>query len=49
MEQVKRKVGRPKKIKKGQMIWCPDFCLDSVQAFIETLRQQQNQQQAKTS
>lgn len=48
MEQVKRKVGRPKKTKKGQMIWCPDFCLDSVQAFIETLKQQ-NQQQAKTS
>lgn len=44
-EQTKKKMGRPKKDKKGRMIWCPDFCLDMVQAIIETAKQQQQQKQ----
>jgi hypothetical protein len=44
-EQTKKKMGRPKKEKKGAMIWCPDFCLDMVQAIIETAKQQQQQKQ----
>jgi hypothetical protein len=41
----KNKGGRPRKEKKGAMIWCPDFCLDMVQAIIETAKQQQSRQQ----
>ena len=45
-QPVKNLGGRPKKDKKGAMIWCPDFCLDMVQAIIETAKQKQAQKQA---
>ena len=44
----KNKGGRPRKEKKGRMIWCPDFCLDMVQAIIETAKQQQQRQQVQS-
>ena len=47
MEKEKKKMGRPRKEKKGVAIWIPDIYVDSVRAFLETLKQQN--QQAKTS
>lgn len=48
MEKIKKKMGRPKKEKKGVTMWIPDICVDSVRALIEGMKQQ-NQQQAKIS
>lgn len=45
----KRKQGRPvgsTKSKKGAMIWVQSDIVDSVQAFIETLKAQQQKQTA---
>lgn len=41
------KGGRPKAEKTGAMIWVAAELLDSVQAYIELLKQQHNQRQAK--
>jgi hypothetical protein len=49
-EKIKRPQGRPKgstKAKKGALIWVQSEFVDSVQAFLETLRQQQQRQQAQ--
>lgn len=48
-EKIKNKGGRPKgstKAKKGALIWVQSDFVDSVNAFLETLRQQQQRQQA---
>jgi hypothetical protein len=44
IDKPKNKGGRPKKERTGKHIWCPDFCLDMVQAIIETAKQQQSRQ-----
>lgn len=49
MEQIKekKKMGRPKgstKAKKGALIWVQSDFVDSVQAFLETLKAQQQKQ-----
>jgi hypothetical protein len=44
-EETKKKMGRPKKEKKGAMIWCPDFCLEFVQTYIATEKQRQQAKQ----
>lgn len=43
----KNKGGRPKADKKGAMVWVSAELLDAVQAYIELLKQQHNQRQAK--
>jgi hypothetical protein len=46
----KNKGGRPKgstKAKKGALIWVQSDFVDSVQAFLETLKQQQQRQQVQ--
>ncbi len=50
MEQIKekKKMGRPLKAKKGALIWVQSDFVDSVTAFLETLKQQ-SQKQAKQS
>lgn len=48
-EKIKRPQGRPKgstKAKKGALIWVQSDIVDSVQAFIETLKAQQQKQAA---
>lgn len=37
----KNKGGRPRKDKKGAMVWVPAEIMDSVSAYIELLKQQQ--------
>ena len=47
----KRPQGRPKgatKEKKGRMIWVQSDFVDSVQAFLETLKQQAQRQQVQS-
>jgi|GEM_PF-1532777 hypothetical protein len=44
----KNKGGRPKKDKKGILLWVAADYADAMQAFLETLKQQ-SQKQAKTS
>ncbi len=49
MTTEKRRQGRPKgatKEKKGRMIWVQSDFVDSVQAFLETLKAQQQAKQA---
>jgi hypothetical protein len=51
-QETKRPRGRPAgttKEKKGALIWVQSDFVDSVNAFLETLKQQQQKQQAKTS
>lgn len=51
-QPTKRPRGRPvgtKKEKKGALIWVQSEFVDSVTAFLETLKQQQQKQQTKTS
>lgn len=43
----KKKMGRPPKAKKGALIWVQSDFVDSVQAFLETLKQQQQRQQVQ--
>ena len=48
-EKIKNKGGRPKgstKAKKGALIWVQSDIVDSVQAFIDTLKAQQQQRNA---
>ena len=46
-EKPKKKMGRPKgstKAKKGALIWVQSDFVDSVQAFLETMKAQQAKQ-----
>ena len=42
-----KKMGRPRKEKKGALLWIPDIYVDSVTAYLELLKMQHNQRQAK--
>ena len=42
-----KKMGRPRKEKKGVYLWLPAEFSDSVIAYLELLKQQHNQRQAK--
>lgn len=51
-KEIKRPRGRPAgttKEKKGALIWVQSDFVDSVNAFLETLKQQQQRQQVKAS
>jgi hypothetical protein len=43
-EKPRKKMGRPTKEKKGTMMWIPADFIDSVQVYIEVLKQQQQKQ-----
>ena len=43
-EKPKKKMGRPHKAKKGALIWVQSDFVDAVQAFLETLKAQQQKQ-----
>jgi hypothetical protein len=47
-EQIKEKNkgGRPRKEKKGKLIWVPDFAVDIVEAVLNVTKQQAQNQQA---
>lgn len=50
-EKTKKPMGRPKgstKAKKGALIWVQSDFVDSVQAFLETLKQQAQRQQVQS-
>lgn len=40
----KNKGGRPRKDKKGALLWVPDIYVDAVRGFLEGLKQQNNKQ-----
>lgn len=43
-QPIKPKMGRPRKEKKGVYLWLPAEFSDSVIAYLELLKQQQNKQ-----
>jgi hypothetical protein len=43
----KKKMGRPPKAKKGALLWVQAEFVDSVTAFLDTLKQQAQHQQAQ--
>lgn len=45
----KPKMGRPKKERTGKQVWIPAECLDVVDAVVEAMKKQHQQQQAKQS
>jgi hypothetical protein len=46
-ETQRRKVGRPPKEKKGQMVWIPSEYLDMVSAYIQFLKEHRPRTESK--
>jgi hypothetical protein len=44
-QQTTKKMGRPRKDKKGAMVWIPAEFIDSVNAYLELLKQQRQAKQ----
>lgn len=42
-----KKMGRPRKDKKGALLWVQAEFVDAMNAYLELLKQQHNQRQAK--
>jgi len=49
MTVEKKKMGRPKKDKKGTYLWIPSDYVDAMQAFLDVLKGYKPNQQAKQS
>ena len=43
-ETQKKKVGRPRQKRHGEMLWIPVDCVDFVKTYLETARQKQLQE-----